>query len=129
MKAVDTNVLVRVLTGDDEKQAALAAETLAQGVFVGRGVLMEVEWVLRSTYKWPRARIVAAMGDLFREASIATKDKVALSWAVGRYAKGADWADMLHLLDASGCDAFLSFEARLAAEAGLGSPVRVERLQ
>lgn len=129
MKAVDTNVLVRVLTGDDEKQAARAAEIIAQGVFVGRGVLMEVEWVLRSTYKWSRARIVEAVENLLQEASIAADDKAGLGWAVRRLSEGADWGDMLHLLDAKGCNAFRSFEARLAAEAGSAPPLRVERLK
>jgi predicted nucleic-acid-binding protein len=129
VKAVDTNVLVRVVTGDDEAQAPVAARALARGVFVSHGVLMELEWVLRSTYKWPRERISQAIGDLLIEPAISIDDRASLLWAVDRFAQGADWADMLHIIDAAGSDAFLSFERDLETQAGPAAPVKMERLQ
>ena len=51
MKALDTNVVVRYLTGDDPAQAARARAAVDAGpVFVPVTVLLESEWVLRSRY-------------------------------------------------------------------------------
>ena len=51
MIAVDTNVLVRLLTGDDLKQAAAARSLFAAGpIWIAKTVLLETAWVLRSLY-------------------------------------------------------------------------------
>lgn len=126
MKSIDTNVVVRVLTGDDEAQARSAGRAIAEGVHITSGVLMETEWVLRSTYRWERARITDALRALVIEASISVHDKQAVMWALDRYAVGADWADMLHLIDSAGREAFLTFDLRVGAQAGSGAPIPVE---
>jgi predicted nucleic-acid-binding protein len=46
MRAVDTNVLVRVLSRDDPKQAATADQFISAGAWVSHLVLMEAIWVL-----------------------------------------------------------------------------------
>jgi predicted nucleic-acid-binding protein len=48
MRAVDTNVLVRLLTRDDPKQTQAAERFVAAGAWVSHLVLMEAVWVLRS---------------------------------------------------------------------------------
>jgi predicted nucleic-acid-binding protein len=48
MRAVDTNVLVRLLTRDDPKQTQAAERFIAAGAWVSHLVLMEAVWVLRS---------------------------------------------------------------------------------
>jgi predicted nucleic-acid-binding protein len=50
MRAVDTNVLVRLLTRDDETQTAAAEAFVAQGAWVSTIVLTEAMWVLRHVY-------------------------------------------------------------------------------
>ena len=56
MRAVDTKVVVRYLTGDDPGQSAGARTVIDAGdVFVGTTVLLEGEWVLRSVYGFSRA--------------------------------------------------------------------------
>ena len=62
MQALDTNVIVRFLTGDDPKQAARARALIGHApVFVARAVLLEVEWVLRGVYERPAAQIIPAL--------------------------------------------------------------------
>ena len=57
MRAVDTNVVVRYLTGDQPEQAARAREVFRAGqVFVSTTVLLESDWVLRSVYGSPHRR-------------------------------------------------------------------------
>ena len=52
MLAIDTNIIVRLLTNDDPDQAA-KAKSLIEGaeVFVATTVLLETEWVLRGAYR------------------------------------------------------------------------------
>lgn len=51
MRAVDTNVLVRLIVRDDRKQVASAEEFVAKGAWVSHIVLAETCWVLESVYE------------------------------------------------------------------------------
>src|SRR3546814_12031221 len=68
--ALDTNVLVRLLTRDDEAQCAAAVNLVLTEVDQGGpamlslGVLLEAEWVLRRRYKLPQSEIRQAFIDL-----------------------------------------------------------------
>lgn len=46
MRAVDTNVLVRLLVRDDAKQAAAADRYISTGAWVSKVVLVEAVWVM-----------------------------------------------------------------------------------
>ena len=50
MRAVDTNVLVRLVTRDDAKQVAAAEAFVAHGAWVPHLALAEAAWVLASVY-------------------------------------------------------------------------------
>jgi len=50
MRAVDTNVLVRLVTGDDVSQAAAAEKFVSGGAWVSHLVLAETLWVLATVY-------------------------------------------------------------------------------
>ena len=50
MRAVDTNVLVRLVTRDDAKQVAAADAFVARGAWVPHLALAEATWVLASVY-------------------------------------------------------------------------------
>ena len=65
MIAIDTNIVVRVLTADDPGQTKIAAELLrANAVWISKTVLLETEWVLRHGYKLPDATIHRAFQKL-----------------------------------------------------------------
>ena len=63
MKAIDTNILVRFITKDDENQAKLVyqlfkqTEQTEQKLFVPLLVVLEVIWVLQSAYQTPDLEI------------------------------------------------------------------------
>ena len=65
MIAVDTNVLVRLLTGDEPKQAAAARRLFAsQPIWIAKTVLLETGWVLRSLYGFEQSAIREAFTKL-----------------------------------------------------------------
>lgn len=74
MNAVDTNVLVRLLTGDDAWQAAAADGIAATGVWVSTLVLAEAVWVLSYTFHRPPQAIAAAVEFLLQHQTIAVQD-------------------------------------------------------
>ena len=61
MRAVDTNVLVRLSTREDPKQVALAEAFVAAGAWVSHLVLAETTWVLSSVYELEASKIAAAV--------------------------------------------------------------------
>jgi len=61
MRAVDTNVLVRLLARDDAQQVAAGERFVAGGAWVSHLVLMETAWVLESVYDLAPDRIATAM--------------------------------------------------------------------
>lgn len=125
--AIDTNILVRFLTNDDERQSARARQVVANGdVYVSSTVLLEAEWVLRVGYKLSRQPVLQALDAFMNlpQVRLDDPDRVgrALNWATA----GMDFADALHLASAEGCEGFLSFDRGLQKmSAGIGSvPVR-----
>jgi len=51
MRAVDTNILVRLITRDDPKQLADAEAYITRGAWVSTVVLAETTWVLGAVYE------------------------------------------------------------------------------
>ena len=125
MRAVDTNVVVRYLTGDDREQSARARSVIDAGnVFVSTTVLLESEWVLRSVYRFDRSTVASALRALAGLPGLSVESPGLLAEALDRAEAGMDFADALHLGAAARCDALLTFDARFIEQAG-GMPVRV----
>ena len=123
MRALDTNVVVRFLTGDDKGQAAKARAAIEAGeVFIATTVFLECEWVLRSAYGFAADRIADAFRGLAGLPGVSVEAAALLAQALDWMSAGMDFADALHLAKADGCTAFLSFDRRLAKIAiGLGT--------
>lgn len=115
MLAVDTNVIVRYLTNDDARQSP-KARTLIDGahVSVSATVLMEADWVLRSTYTYPRERSVTALQAFCGLPTVSVDDSTTVSQAFRFAARGMDFADALHMAAAEHHEAFVSFDDDLA---------------
>lgn len=79
MRAVDTNVLVRLIARDDPKQVALAEAFVAKGAWVSQLVLAETTWVLSAVYELDAHRLASAVEMILnhRELSIQDSDVVA----------------------------------------------------
>lgn len=126
MIAIDTNVVVRLLTNDDPAQAARAADLLArERVLVPKTVLLETEWVLRYSYELPPSVVLAAFRKLLGLPQVAAEDATAISRALELYEGGMDFADALHLAAARDATAFATFDTRLAKRAGPENVVSV----
>jgi hypothetical protein len=88
---------------------------------------MESEWVLRSLAGYGRIEINDALSAFVALESVTVAHPKQIDWALDRHRRGADWADMLHVIASTGQDAFLTFEKKLRA--GNEPPVPVELLQ
>jgi predicted nucleic-acid-binding protein len=74
MRAVDTNVLVRLLTGDDARQTAAAEAFVARGAWVSHLVLVETIWVLTSVYGIDAAGVAQAVDLLANHRDLTLQD-------------------------------------------------------
>lgn len=119
MIAVDTNVLVRVVTGDPPDEARLAASAIKSAkAFVSLTVALELEWVLRSRYKFGRDAIVSTYARLLETEDIEFEMPERVAAAVDGLAAGMDFADALHLSSSPGeIEWFITFDTDFLARA------------
>lgn len=114
MRAVDTNVVVRYLTGDDPKQAGKARAVIGrEPTFVPRTVLLETEWVLRGVYDLPPDQVIPALRALAGLPGVLVEDAPLVAKAMDWAEAGLDFADAMHLAAAAECGGFLTFDKRL----------------
>lgn len=113
MRAIDTNVIVRHLTGDDPRQAAKAKAVVDAGdVFVGTTVLLETDWVLRSVYSLTPTDAADALRAFCGLPGVTLENPVLVAGALARVKKDMDFADALHLGTAANCETMLTFDRR-----------------
>ena len=115
MTALDTNVLVRVITNDDRSQATRAARFLSEqeSVFIAKTVLLETEWVLRSAYKIQPNAIISALRNILGIINVEIEDEASVSQALEWYEQGMDFADSLHVASAGRDRKFATFDNAL----------------
>ncbi len=87
MRAVDTNVLVRLVTRDDAKQVAAAEAFVANGAWVSHLVLAETMWVLASVYDLGPAAIATAVEMLLNHKELVIQDSDAAAAALQHFRK------------------------------------------
>ncbi len=87
MRAVDTNVLVRLLTRDDSKQVATAENFVARGAWVPHLVLAEAGWVLTSVYNRRPEEIATAIEMLLNHEHLTLQDPEVVAAAVASFRK------------------------------------------
>lgn len=85
MPAVDTNVLVRLITRDDAKQAAAAEAFVAKGAWVSLLALAEAVWVLTSAYGLGAGRVADAVGMLLDHKHLVLQDRDVVESALARF--------------------------------------------
>jgi predicted nucleic-acid-binding protein len=85
MRAIDTNVLVRLLARDDAKQVAAAERFVEGGAWVSHLVLMEAAWVLDSVYNLAPAAIATAMEMLLDHKNLALEKTEVVAAAIARF--------------------------------------------
>jgi len=87
MRAVDTNVLVRLITRDDVTQTASAESFVTRGAWVSNLVLVETTWVLDSVYGLGHAQIAKAVEMLLSHRDLVLQDADVVQAAVAHYRK------------------------------------------
>jgi predicted nucleic-acid-binding protein len=85
MRAVDTNLLVRLLARDDLKQVSLAERFIADGAWVSHLVLAETLWVLDAIYERTPKQIATAVEHLLAHASITIQDADTVAAALDQF--------------------------------------------
>ena len=121
----DTNVLVRAITGDDERQSKLAQAELAKAdaIALALPALCELVWVLSQAYKVPAGDIAEAVRRLMNGANILV-NRLAVEAGLAMLDAGGDFADGVISYEGSwfGTETFVSFDMEatklLAARGG-----------
>ena len=115
MIALDTNVIVRLVTADDPDQLQAAREVFQTGdLWVCKTVLLETEWVLRYSYELTPTTIREILRKLLGYSVLQVEDRNAVLRALGFYDRGVDFADALHLASSGEADQFATFDRPLA---------------
>lgn len=121
---VDTNVLVRLATGDAPTEHEAVVRALeARPWRVLSTVLLETEWVLRSLYGYTSTQFAAFVEWMAAEPRIELADAAAARLAASHHRAGLDFADALHLALARG-QPFLTLDRKLlrrSAKLGLAA--------
>jgi predicted nucleic-acid-binding protein len=85
MRAVDTNVLVRLVTRDDQKQVAAAESFISKGAWVSNLVLVEATWVLAAVYELTPPEIATAIEMLLHHRDLTIQDPDTVAAALEHY--------------------------------------------
>ena len=127
MRAIDTNIVVRYLTGDDPVQGPRARAAIDAGpVFASTTVLLESEWVLRSVYGFSASEVARALRDFAGLPEVSVENPILLAEALDHAEQGMDFADALHLGAATQCEAMLTFDRGFIKAAKDTSPPVLE---
>ena len=114
MLAVDTNIVVRYLTGDHPQQASRAKALIdREDIFISATVLLETEWVLRKLYGWTNAPLATALRGFAGLPRMTVENPGRVLQALDWMENGMDFADALHLAHAIDCDALVTFDQRM----------------
>jgi predicted nucleic-acid-binding protein len=84
MRAVDTNLLVRLIVRDDAAQVAAAEAFVAQGAWVSQLVLAETLWVLDAVHERTAAQLAAAVEMLLNHEQLSIQDADVVAQALAR---------------------------------------------
>lgn len=114
MISVDTNIIVRLLTGDDRAQFERATALFEQeNIFISTSVILECEWVLRYAYHYKPRQIADAFEALFGLSNVNLDEQHAVYDALRWHKLGLDFADAIHLAKSQECDCFATFDKKL----------------
>ena len=85
MRAIDTNVLVRLLVRDDPRQLDAAEKFIAKGAWVSHVVLVETLWVLDAVYGRSAENLASAVERLLAHAELTLQDADVVAAALGQF--------------------------------------------
>jgi predicted nucleic-acid-binding protein len=127
MIGLDTNVLVRYIMQDEAKQAAKATKLIEnlsaqEPGFITLVSVVELVWVMSSSYALGRSQIVQALDVILRSKQLVVDQEEHVARALRAYGAGnADFADCLieRTSVAAGCGKTMTFDVAAAKTAGM----------
>ena len=128
MKFLDTNVIVRYLTGDDPRKARQCAQLFErvqggrEAVYTTAMAVAEVVWVLGTRYGHPKANIVEGLRRVLNTSQILFEERETLLMAVDLFERHAiDFIDAYHgaVMLARGTSDIYSYDTDFDHVAGL----------
>ncbi len=131
MIGLDTNVLVRYFTQDDEVQAKLSKELIKRysgnnrSLFINNIVICELIWVLERGYKYSKQQISNAVKLMLSAKEFAYENLDHIWVALNEYElNGVDFSDALigEINKSKGCRATYTFDQR-AVKLGSFEPI------
>ena len=118
MIAVDTNVVVRLLTADDRKQFAAARALFAsEAIWISRTVLLESAWVLMRLYRLSETEVCDGLRLLLRLPNVESEDKGTTLQVLRLIEAGLELADAMHLMSRPNGATFASFDRNFVQRA------------
>ncbi len=118
MIAIDTNIIVRFLTRDDETQFKKSLALFEKhNIFIANTVIMETEWVLRYAYNFEPKKISTALSRLFGLPNIHLSNPSLIAQAIQWYNQGMDFVDALHLCQCQQYDQLYTFDKKFIKQA------------
>jgi predicted nucleic-acid-binding protein len=121
MKAIDTNILIRFLVRDDEKQSGLVyrrlkrAEAKKEILLIPLLVVLETVWVLESVYDVPRNEILGSFDELLLMPVFQFETPDTLQgWIISARESNVDLSDLLvaHSAIRLGGESVITFDKR-----------------
>ena len=85
MRAVDTNVLVRLITRDDTAQVAAAERFAQKGAWVSHLALAELAWVLDAVYERSASEIALAIDLLLNHRELSMQEPEVVAAALDKF--------------------------------------------
>jgi predicted nucleic-acid-binding protein len=113
MIAIDTNILIRLMTRDDEEQYQKSLKLFQnKNIFIADTVVLETEWVLRFAYKFKSVEICQAFRKVFGLPTVYLTNERLILQVIEWYANGLDFADAFHLASSHHCLEFYTFDEK-----------------
>lgn len=118
MKGIDSNVLIRLLVGDDPDQAKRARDYIAMNApcWINRIALCEAVWVLERLYGHSRPKIASALRQVMAARQFVIEDKDAVQTGIDALERGFDFADCVIAAtnQRAGCETTATFDRKAA---------------
>ena len=118
MIALDTNVVVRALTGDHPEQARCAARLFeSAALWLPKTVVLEAAWVLKKGYGFDPETVNDALRKLIGLPNLQAEDAPAVIQALDWNLAGLDLADALHMASSRQAERLVTFDRAFARRA------------
>ncbi len=127
MIGIDTNILVRYITQDDELQSGIATEfienycSIGNKIFINHLVICELVWVLKKCYKLSKPKIINIIQHILQTSQFSIENAQVIWQALTDYKKGsADFADYVvgRTNIFNNCDKTITFDKKASKSTG-----------